>query len=311
MQEHLGPIPANATFHYDLGNEFYALWLGRDLVYSCAYFHGDNEDIDTAQSRKLDYLCRKLLLRPGETLLDVGCGWGALVIHAARNYGVRAVGITVSPEQKKEAERRIALSGLSDHALVELRDYRELPAERVFDKVASVGMLEHVGKPCYDVYMRTLARSVRPGGLVLVQTIGSILGSAPNPWIARNIFPGIYLPALGEVTMAAAGHDLAALDVESLRMHYHLTMSRWSKSFDTCADTIAAKYGTPFVRKWRLYLRGCAAAFRYGKLDVWQICFAKSVSNDLPLTRSHLYSATSSGDGIRDSRSVSFTGLPV
>ena len=279
---------SNIAAHYDVGNEFYSLWLGREMAYSCAYFKRDDDGIDLAQEQKFAHICAKLQLRPGERLLDVGCGWGGFLIHAAKRHGITGTGITLSAEQHAEAKSRIADAGLSDRLSVHYMDYRELPADWSFDKLASIGMFEHVGRDNYERYMRETTRVLEPGGLGFLQTIGSHAGR-PNPWIARYIFPGIYLPPLAEIEAPMARLRLHVTDVEVLRRHYALTLDRWADALEKHVDVLEQERGAEFVRAWRFYLRSCAAAFRYGKLTLFQLLYTKGIRNDLPLTRDHLY----------------------
>jgi len=274
----------NIAAHYDVGNEFYSLWLGRAMVYSGAYFKRFDDSIDQAQEQKFAHICTKLHLKPGETLLDVGCGWGGLLIHAAKHYGIQGTGITLSAEQEKEAKRRVVAAGLEDLVTIKYQDYRELPEGTQFDKLVSVGMFEHVGRDNYADYMRHTTRVLKPGGLAVLQTIGSHTGR-PNPWIAKYIFPGIYLPRLAEIADPLNDCGLYFTDVEVLRMHYALTLDRWADAFEEHVDDIREARGEAFTRAWRFYLRSCAAAFRYGKLTLFQVTYTKGIRNDLPLTR--------------------------
>jgi cyclopropane-fatty-acyl-phospholipid synthase len=278
----------NVAVHYDLGNEFFKLWLGKEMVYSCAYFRSAKEDIDTAQERKLDHICAKLGLREGARLLDIGCGWGGFLLHAAARYGAGGLGVTLSANQAEEARRRIAAHGLSDRINVELRDYREL-AGSGYDAVVSIGMFEHVGLRNYSEYFWHTARMLRDGGIGVLHTIGRQVAAPPNPWIAKHIFPGAYFPSLAAVAAPLTASGLCITDVEVWRLHYALTLESWLKAYESNLDAIRRMYGEAFTRMWRLYLAGCVAGFRYGDHCVWQIQFTKGSSERIPLTRDYLY----------------------
>ena len=295
--------------HYDVGNEFYALWLDRRMVYSCAYFDRGEEDIDAAQEAKLDYICRKLNLKPGESLLDIGCGWGSLVLYAAERYGVKATGITLSEPQATLARARIAEVGLTDRCHIEVQDYRDLPQGAVFDKVASVGMFEHVGRAKLPAYFSQAYRLTRPGGLFLnhgIITLSSrsaplrVVEKALSPktsFIQRYVFPDGELVSPAEVLRFAEAAGFETRDVESLREHYALTLRRWVRQLEVSHEEAAQIAGEQAYRVWRLYMAGSARAFAKGKIGIIQALFSKvgedGLSN-LPLTRKDLYCP---GDG--------------
>jgi cyclopropane-fatty-acyl-phospholipid synthase len=292
--------------HYDVGNEFYQLWLDARQVYSCAYFHHADVSLDAAQWAKLDLVCRKLRLLPGERLLDVGCGWGALIHHAVENYGVTAVGITLSPAQAVAARQRIRQAGMDDRCHVELLDYRDVGALGAFDKIASVGMVEHVGSAQLQAYFDALFRVLRPGGLLLNHGIVSLHGARPasaaarlrrrmwrsGAFIDRYIFPDGELVTLGESTMHAEAAGFEVRDVEGLRPHYTLTLRQWLARLDARRDEAIKLVGAERFRAWRLYLAGSAQAFDSGWLGVAQILASRSATDGgsaLPLTRHDLY----------------------
>ena len=293
-------------FHYDVGNEFFALWLDRRMVYSCAYFENGDTDLDAAQEAKLDYVCRKLRLRAGERLLDIGCGWGALLMHAARHYGVEAVGITLSERQATLARQRIADAGLEDRCRVEVRDYRELAGERLFDKVASIGMVEHVGLRRLPDYFRAAFQVLKPGGLFLNHGIVSLAGARVrnvgqrlaarvwrrNVFINRYVFPdGILVPA-APVIAAAERVGFETRDLESLREHYAMTLRHWVSRLE-CHEREAVRLVGEFAyRVWRLYMAGSAYGFRSGRIGVLQALLAKPDqwgTAGVPATRADLY----------------------
>ena len=281
----------NVTVHYDLGNEFFKLWLGKEMVYSCAYFRSPEDDINTAQERKFRHICTKLRLREGTRLLDIGCGWGGLLVHAAKYHGVGGVGVTLSSEQEQEARERIAIQGLSDRIGVELRDYREIAETDGFDRLVSIGMFEHVGKQRYPEYFRHTARLLKAGGVGVLHTVGRHVAASANPWLTKYIFPGTYFPSLAEIAEPLAESGLKITDVEVWRLHYAFTLDRWLEACEANANRIRELYGEPFMRMWRLYLAGCAAGFRYGDFCVWQIQFTKGPTDEIPLTRDYLYSS--------------------
>lgn len=281
----------NVAPHYDLGNEFFKLWLGKEMAYSCAYFASPDEDIDTAQDRKFRHIAAKLLLSPGARLLDIGCGWGGFLLHAAAHHGIRGLGVTLSRAQQEEASRRLAAHGVADRVAVALKDYREVTGEAGFDRVVSIGMFEHVGRRNYPEYFRHTARLLRPGGVGLLHTIGRQVAAPANPWVTRYIFPGAHFPSLAEITGPLTAAGLVITDVEVWRLHYALTLDRWLDAYEASIDRIRAMYGEPFTRMWRLYLAGCAASFRFGDFCVWQIQFTRGPSDAIPLTRHYLYRA--------------------
>jgi cyclopropane-fatty-acyl-phospholipid synthase len=286
--------------HYDLSTDFYRLFLDDALVYSCAYFARGDESIGEAQQAKLELTCRKLHLKRGDHLLDVGCGWGALLIYAAERFGVKAMGTTVSRTQFLEASRRAVTS----HAAGDIRvldcDYRQLPTESVH-KIVSVGMMEHVGARQLDQYFAELYSRLRPGGLLLNHAIADGQGEGTIPWtrrwsggfIEREIFPDTELPPLDQVIGAAERQRFEVRDVDSLREHYAETLRQWLVRFDRRFDDAAALVGLRRARAWRLYLAGCAAAFRLGRINVYQTLLAKRTASgrarDVPRSRAAWY----------------------
>ena len=284
-----------ASFHYDVSNDFYRLWLDRQLVYSCAYFLSPADNLDAAQEQKLDYICRKLRLRPGQRLLDIGCGWGALVLHAAKNFGVRAEGITLSGPQAKFARARISQARLADRATVEVRDYREL-GEAIYDAIASVGMAEHVGRERLPDYFAEAHRALKPGGVFLNQAIGEdVVARSDNrngSFIEKYVFPDGDIPPLSVMLTAAESAGFETRDVENLRQHYALTLRHWLHRLEAHHDETLRYVDEATYRVWRLYIAGSAHGFGRGHIAVYQTLLAKlgaTGETDLPLTRIDWY----------------------
>jgi len=287
------------SYHYNVSNEFYALWLDRRMVYSCAYFARTDDDLNAAQSHKLDYICRKLQLQPGERLLDIGCGWGGLILYAAQHYGVEAVGITLSQPQVNWARARIREANLdvAHRCRVELMDYREVPTERPFDKLVSVGMFEHVGETKLPAYFEQAWRLLRPGGLFLNHGI-ACPGTEPRPSRRRDSFSNRYVFPDGELTpisttlTAAEAVGFEVRDVESLREHYALTLRHWVQRLEAHHDHALCHVDEVTYRVWRLFMSGSADGFEVGHHNVYQSLLARpgaSGQSGLPLTRAALY----------------------
>jgi cyclopropane-fatty-acyl-phospholipid synthase len=282
-------------FHYDVSNEFYALWLDHAMVYSCAYFESPDVDLDAAQQAKLDHVCRKLCLRAGENFLDIGCGWGALVIHAAQRYGVRAHGVTLSPQQLLVAQQHIEQAGLADRVSVELRDYRDLTGEAVYDKVASIGMFEHVGLKNLPTYFSTVHRLLKPHGLFLNHGIThdseGWQKSLSTEFINRYVFPDGQLDNVSNIqhVMERARFEIA--DVEALRPHYALTLRHWVSRLERNRARALQYVNEATFRVWRLYMAACALEFEAGGVGIYQVLASRRAagSQPLPLTRRHLY----------------------
>jgi cyclopropane-fatty-acyl-phospholipid synthase len=284
------------SHHYDVSNEFYRLWLDPEMVYSCAYFRDENQSLAAAQQDKLDYICRKLRLAPGLSLLDVGCGWGALIAWAARHYGIRAHGITLSEQQYRHALERIAREKLHGQVTVELRDYRELPATAAYDRIVSVGMFEHIGTANFPRYFGLIKRALKPGGLFLNHGITNDTGWRPQEPVARFInryvFPDGELARVSEVTTAMENAGFEILDVEGLRQHYALTLRHWVRALETQAARACSLVGEATYRLWRLYMSGSAFYFNQGSLGIYQILAGHNRKPlTLPMTRDYLYQA--------------------
>jgi cyclopropane-fatty-acyl-phospholipid synthase len=274
--------------HYDLGNDFYRLWLDREMVYTCAYFPVPGTSLEDAQLAKMEYVCRKLGLKPGDRVVEAGCGWGSLALHMARRHGVRVTAFNISREQVRYARERAAAERLSDRVEFVEADYRRITG--TFDVFVSVGMLEHVGLECYRGLGHLIGRLLRPEGRGLLHFIGRNQPRPLNAWIARRIFPHGYTPTLAEVTRRVLEPaNLSLLDAENLRLHYAETLAHWRTRFEAVSADVAGRFGTPFTRAWRLYLAGSEAAFRAGSLQLFQLVFAPGASNRVPLTRETLY----------------------
>lgn len=286
---------AAIAFHYDVSNEFYRLWLDTQRIYSCAYFTRPDESLDQAQRNKLEHVCRKLRLQPGERLLDIGCGWGALVCWAARHHGVRAHGITLSQQQFDFAQQRVHAEGLQDQVSVELRDYRDLAGDGVFDKVSSVGMFEHVGLANLPTYLATVQRVLRPGGLFLNHGIThDVEGwekSVSTEFINRYVFPDGELDCVSNIQLGMERAGFEIHDVEGLRPHYALTLRHWVQRLEDNRDAALREVGEATYRVWRLYMAACALDFEAGTTGIYQILASKPQRGawPLPLSRGDLY----------------------
>lgn len=304
-QHSRGRDAAAVRAHYDVGNDFYAPWLDRRMVYSCAYFPTGAEDLDAAQRAKLDHLCRKLRLRPGERLLDIGCGWGGLVQHAAAHHGAEVLGITLSERQAELARARAAAAGLGDRCRIEVRDYRDFPAGMTFDKAVSLGMFEHVGRANLPAYFAAAYRLTKPGGLFLNHGIVD-LGAAhtgvrrwvadkiwqPASFIQRHVFPDSELVASWEALRHAEVAGFETRDVESLREHYALTLRHWVRRLEAHHAEAVRATDEQTYRVWRLYMAACAQAFAAGRVGVIQTLLNRPRGDggcQLPPTRADLY----------------------
>ncbi len=279
--------------HYDVSNDFYRLWLDPEMVYSCAYFQSADQSLADAQRDKLDYLCRKLRLQPGQTLLDIGCGWGALALWAARHYGVRVHGITISQEQSRLASERVKQAGMEHQVTIEMRDYRDLDAKARYDRIVSVGMFEHIGVKNFPAYFGIVRQALRPGGLFLNHGITSENGWQRTPatcFMNRYVFPDGELARIGDVITAMERAGFEILDVEGLRRHYALTLRRWVRALEHKRDQAIGYTSQATYRLWRLYMSGCAASFEEGVIGVYQLLVAHAHQpQPVPLRRDDLY----------------------
>ncbi|MGE5268338.1 MAG: class I SAM-dependent methyltransferase [Thiohalocapsa sp.] len=283
------PVPRakrNVAHHYDLSDELYELFLDRDRQYSCAYFRSPQDELDTAQLNKKRHLAAKLLLRPGDRVLDIGSGWGGLALYLAAECGAEVTGLTLSEEQYKMATRRAAQAGLADRVRFHLRDYREETGQ--YDRIVSVGMFEHVGVNQYPAFFAKLSELLAPDGVALLHAIGRMDGpGTTNPWLRKYIFPGGYSPALSEVVPHAERVRLWITDIEILRLHYAETLRAWRRRFEQSRERVRSLYDDRFCRMWELYLIGCELSFRRDVCLVFQMQMAKRVDT-VPLTRDYI-----------------------
>lgn len=279
----------NVAHHYDIDEQLFRRFLDRDLQYSCGYWPAGTDDLESAQAQKRALVRRKLCLTPGQSVLDIGCGWGGLAIELAEQADARVVGLTLSSEQARVARARVREHGLEDRVSIRLQDYRDVP-ER-FDRIVSVGMFEHVGAAYYDQYYRAVRDHLTPDGVALIHTIGRLGRPAvTNPWIRRYIFPGGYIPSLSEVTPAIERQGLVTTDIEVLRQHYALTLAEWFQRFQAVRGDIAAEKGERFCRLWEFYLAVSEMAFHYRGLAVFHLQLARDPTA-VPLTRDYLLEA--------------------
>jgi cyclopropane-fatty-acyl-phospholipid synthase len=277
----------NIHRHYDLGNDFYKLWLDDQLVYTCAYFPTPSATLEHAQIAKMDHVCRKLRLQPGETVVEAGCGWGSLALHMAREYGVTVKAYNVSREQIAYARERARAEGLSDRVEYIEEDYRAISGR--FDVFVSVGMLEHVGLDHFQELSEIIHRSIGDTGRGLLHFIGRNYPAVFSRWIRKHIFPGGFVPSLRQSLNVLEPKNYSILDVENLRMHYAKTLEHWLERFEKSRQQVTAMYDSRFVRAWRLYLAGSIAAFRTGDLQLFQILFTGSQREPIFWTRDPLY----------------------
>jgi cyclopropane-fatty-acyl-phospholipid synthase len=278
----------NIHHHYDLGNEFYQLWLdSAEMQYTCAYYESPDLTLEQAQLAKLEHVCRKLRLKPGMTVVEAGCGWGGLARYMARNYGVKVHSYNISKEQLAYAREQARKQGLDDLVEYVEDDYRNISGQ--YDAFVSIGMLEHVGKENYQTLAELIKRSLKPDGIALLHSIGRNRPMLMNTWIEKRIFPGAYPPSIGEFMQICEHGDFSVLDVENLRLHYAQTLSHWMARFHENEDKVTAMYDNHFTRAWRLYLAGSIAAFRVGSLQLFQVVFSHGDNNKLPPSRQDLY----------------------
>lgn len=289
----------NIQYHYDVSNDFYGLWLDARRVYSCAYFREPDMPLDAAQEAKLDLICKKLALKPGERFLDIGCGWGGLILWAAERYGANALGITLSGNQHAYVQEQIEARGLKDRVDVRILDYRDVPELGAFDKIASVGMFEHVGRRKLTAYFRRIHDLLKPGGLALNHGITTAglrtrgLGSGISDFVDDYVFPGGELEHVSEVMHHVTDGGLECLDAENLRPHYGRTLWEWVRRLDSRSEEARKLIGEKRYRIWRIYMAGSAFAFDRGWLELWQVLAGKplapGVQPNYPYQREYIY----------------------
>lgn len=279
----------NIHHHYDIGNDFYKIWLDENMVYTCAYFQNPDASLEDAQIAKLDHVCRKLRLRPGETVVEAGCGWGALALHMAKYYGVSVKAYNISREQIYFARQRARTEGLGGKVEFIEDDYRNMRGE--FDAFVSVGMLEHVGHDHYRELGAVIDRNLKDNGRGLIHSIGLNYPRPMDAWTERHIFPGACPPSLAQMMRIFEPFDFSVLDVENLRLHYAKTLEHWLQRYETNVDRVAEMFDPEFVRTWRLYLTGSLTAFKTGSMQLFQVSFARADHNQIPWTRKYLYEA--------------------
>ena len=278
----------NIYHHYDIGNDFYRLWLDTEVMqYTCAYFSDPDMTLEQAQVAKLHHVCRKLQLKPGDSVVEAGCGWGGLALFMAKHYGVNVKAYNISKEQVAHAHCVADKEGLSDKVQYVLDDYRNITGQ--YDAFVSVGMLEHVGKGDFPTLGKVIDRCLKPEGRGLIHTIGRNRPAPMNAWIERRIFPGAYPPSLKEMMEIFEPNKLSILDTENLRLHYSRTLQHWLHRYEQNTDKVRKLMDEEFVRAWRLYLAGSIAAFNVGELQLFQVVFSRSRNNQLPWSRAHLY----------------------
>lgn len=277
----------NIHHHYDIGNEFYRLWLDDQMVYTCAYFHHANTSLEDAQFAKLDHVCRKLRLQPGEKVVEAGCGWGALALHMAKHYGVTVKAYNISTEQIAFARQRAFDEGLDDQVEFIEDDYRNVQGE--FDVFVSVGMLEHVGTDNYQELGRVIDGCLTENGRGLIHSIGLNFPRPMDAWTERHIFPGACPPSLAQMMQIFEPFDFSVLDVENLRLHYAKTLEHWLQRYEINIGRVTEMFDEEFARAWRLYLAGSLTAFKTGGMQLFQVSFARSDQNQIPWTRQYLY----------------------
>ncbi len=285
----------NIHYHYDIGNDFYQLWLDKEMLYTCAYFPEPGSTLEEAQIAKMDLVCRKLRLKAGQRVVEAGCGWGALALYMARRYGAKVRAYNISGEQIAYARKRAKAEGMEGQVEYIEDDYRNISGE--YDTFVSVGMLEHVGLDHYRELGRVIDKSLTEEGFGLIHSIGQNTAEPMGPWLLKRIFPASYPPTLREMMDIFEPLGFTVLDVENLRLHYARTLEHWLERFEKNTDKVLEMFDDCFIRAWRLYLSGAIANFNLGALQLFQVVFSRPGNNLVPWTRSHLNAPTGSSDG--------------
>ena len=289
----LGGSRKHVHHHYDLGNDFYRLWLDERMIYTCAYYENGEATLEQAQETKMHHVCRKVRLEPGQRVVEAGCGWGSLALHMARHYGARVRAFNISHEQVAYAREQAARCGLDSQVEFIEDDYRNISGK--YDAFVSVGMLEHVGLDHYETLGDVIARSLKEDGLGIVHSVGRNRPCAVNAWLEQRIFPGSHPPSLREMMSIFEANQFSIIDIENLRLHYAKTLMEWLERFDSNVSTVRKWYDEAFVRAWSLYLGGCAAAFLSSSTQLFQIVFTHRCHNTIAHTREHLYRRDANG----------------
>ena len=285
----------NIHHHYDIGNDFYKLWLDERMLYTCAYFPEPDTSLEEAQLAKMDHVCRKLRLQPGDHVVEAGCGWGALAMHMAKHYGVKVTAYNISTEQISYARQRAQAEGLDGQVEFIEDDYRNVLGK--FDAFVSVGMLEHVGTDHYQELGTVINRVLKDNGRGLIHSIGLNFPRPMDAWTERHIFPGACPPSLGQMMDIFEPFDFSVLDVENLRLHYAKTLEHWLQRYESNVERVTEMFDTEFVRAWRLYLAGSHTAFKMGGMQLFQVTFARADNNQIPWTRQYLYQPQQEASG--------------
>ena len=290
----------NIHHHYDIGNDFYKLWLDERMLYTCAYFPTPDISLEDAQIAKMDHVCRKLRLQPGDKVVETGCGWGALALHMGKRYGAKVTAYNISTEQIALARQRAKAEGLDGQVEFIEDDYRNVSGD--FDVFVSVGMLEHVGTNNYQELGAVIDRTLKDDGRGLIHSIGLNYPRPMDAWAERHIFPGANPPSLAQMMQIFEPFDFSVLDVENLRLHYARTLEHWLQRYENNVERVTEMFDPAFVRAWRLYLAGSVTAFKTGLMQLFQVSFARAANNQIPSTRQYLYDSRHTGSGAPDGK---------